>query len=157
MAKVAMTSSRTSEAATSSWVESGLEAQATTVAPPALSVRRRLAVSVVMWRQAPTVTPSRGRSLAKRSRMEVRTGMLLSAQAMRCRPRSASAGSAMSKFIGWGSPRLDGRSRAGCHGGRPSPGGQPSLELDEDGHRPRVQALLGGQVERNEVAVEDQV
>ncbi len=37
----------TSAAATSSWVESGLEAQRTMSAPPALSVRIRFAVSVV--------------------------------------------------------------------------------------------------------------
>ena len=51
-AKVGIPSSTTSEAATSSWVDSGFEAQMSTSAPPALSVRRRLAVSVVTCRQA---------------------------------------------------------------------------------------------------------
>ena len=98
MAKTEIDSSRTSDAATSSWVESGLDAHATTVAPPAFSVRKRLAVSVVMWRQAAIVTPSSGRSLAKRSRIDARTGIWVSAHAIRCRPRSARFGSAMSKF-----------------------------------------------------------
>ncbi len=91
-----MPSSREREAATSSWVDSGFEAQATTRAPPAFSVRRRLAVSVVMCRHAAMVIPSRGRSLAKRSRMLVSTGMWVSAQAMRWRPSSARVGSVTS-------------------------------------------------------------
>ena len=44
-------------AATSSWVESGLEAQSAGSAPPALSVRARLAVSAVTCRQAARRTP----------------------------------------------------------------------------------------------------
>jgi hypothetical protein len=52
--KAEMSYSETRAAATSSCVESGLEAQRTTSAPPALSVRMRFAVSVVTWRQAET-------------------------------------------------------------------------------------------------------
>src|SRR5690242_2985646 len=61
--------SATSAAATSSCVESGLLAASVTCAPPALSVRIRLAVSVVTWRQAPTRRPSSGRSRSRRSRL----------------------------------------------------------------------------------------
>ena len=61
--------SLTSAAATSSWVESGLDAQHSTSAPPALSARSRLAVSVVIWRQALRRWPAAACSLAKRSRM----------------------------------------------------------------------------------------
>ena len=53
--------SRTSAAATSSCVESGLEATSTTSAPPALSVRTRFAVSVVTCRHADTRRPASGR------------------------------------------------------------------------------------------------
>src|SRR5438477_2244696 len=146
-----MPSSRTSEAATSSCVERGLEAHVTTVAPPALRARRRLAVSVVTWRQAPTVTPSSGRSLAKRSLMEARTGMLRSAHAIRCLPRSASAGSAMSKFmaeapwVGEGSTEHRPVAALVCGDAR-SPGGEPPLEVHEDGDRAGIQPLLGGHV-----------
>jgi hypothetical protein len=52
IAKTEMSYSSTSAAAVSSWVESGFEAQRTTSAPPALSVRARFAVSVVTWRHA---------------------------------------------------------------------------------------------------------
>ena len=54
IAKVEMPYSSTSAAATSSCVDSGLEAQMTTSAPPACSVRIRFAVSVVTCRQAET-------------------------------------------------------------------------------------------------------
>ena len=68
--------SATSAAATSSLVDSGFEAASTTSAPPALSVRIRLAVSVVTWRQAPMRRPSSGRSRSKRSRIRREHGHL---------------------------------------------------------------------------------
>ena len=108
-----MPSSMAREAATSSWVDRGLEAEATTVAPPAFSVRSRLAVSVVMCRQAAMVTPSSGRSFSKRARMLASTGMWLSAHAMRWRPSSASEASAKSPAATAGG----GRGRLVCHSG----------------------------------------
>ena len=57
IAKVGMPSYFTSAAAVSSWVDSGFEAHRNTLAPPAFSVRIRLAVSVVTCRQAAMVTP----------------------------------------------------------------------------------------------------
>src|SRR5436305_9825244 len=149
MAKVAMPSCRASEAATSSWVDRGFDAQATTVAPPSRRVRSRLAVSVVMCRQAPMVTPSSGRSLAKRSRMLVSTGMWLSAQAMRWRPSSASSGSAMSCWSVWS---LIGSSLIFARGGR-----QGALHLFLGREGARVPAFLEGHVQRREVADEDEV
>src|SRR6266542_183049 len=92
-----MPSSATSEAATSSCVESGLDAQRTRSAPPAASVRARLAVSLVTCRQADSLIPARGFSFAKRSRIWRRTGMLFSAHSIRSRPRPASEGSLTSK------------------------------------------------------------
>src|SRR5689334_24888222 len=65
--------SATSAAATSSWVESGFDAHRSTSAPPALSVRARLAVSDVTCRQAETRRPASGFSAAKRSRIAART------------------------------------------------------------------------------------
>jgi hypothetical protein len=59
----------TRAAATSSFVDSGFEAHRPTSAPPAASVRARLAVSVVTCRHAESVRPSSGRSLSKRSRI----------------------------------------------------------------------------------------
>ena len=49
---MAMSYSWTSAAATSSCVDSGFDAQSTTSAPPAFSVRARFAVSVVTCRHA---------------------------------------------------------------------------------------------------------
>src|SRR5215211_606288 len=86
----------TRAAAVSSWVDSGLEAHSTTLAPPALRVRIRLAVSVVTCRQAATFRPSRGRSFSKRARMSRSTGMCRSAHSMRRRPSSARARSVTS-------------------------------------------------------------
>src|SRR5450759_2649094 len=97
MAKTETPSSATREAATSSCVESGLDAQRTRSAPPAASVRARLAVSLVTCRQADSRIPWSGFSLAKRSRICRRTGMLFSAHSIRSRPRPASAWSLMSK------------------------------------------------------------
>ena len=90
MACTLMPKSRTSEAAVSSWVDSGLDAHSVTSAPPATSTRMRLAVSVVTCMQAPMRTPSSGRSSAKRSRILASTGMSRSAHRMRARPASAS-------------------------------------------------------------------
>ncbi len=89
MAKVEIPYSATSAAATSSCVESGLEAQSATSAPPAASVRMRLAVSVVTCRHAPTRMPFSGFSASKRWRMEASTGISRSAHSMRPRPSAA--------------------------------------------------------------------
>ena len=79
-----------SAAATSSWVANGFEAQSATSAPPAASVRASIAVSDVTCRHAPTISPSRGRSLAKRSRIERSTGIWSSAHRIRASPASIS-------------------------------------------------------------------
>ena len=57
--------------------ESGLDAISTRSAPPAWSVRARLAVSAVTCRQADMRRPLSGFSFAKRSRMRASTGMSL--------------------------------------------------------------------------------
>ena len=62
MAKVGISKWVTSEAATSSWVESGFDEHRTASAPPAASVRMRFAVSAVTCRQALMRQPSSGRS-----------------------------------------------------------------------------------------------
>jgi hypothetical protein len=62
IAKTGISSWATSDAATSSCVERGLEAHTTTSAPPATKVRARLAVSEVTCRQAEMRKPSSGRS-----------------------------------------------------------------------------------------------
>src|SRR5438132_8699985 len=97
MAKTEIPSSATREAATSSWVERGLDAQRTRSAPPAASVRARFAVSLVTCRQAESRTPSSGFSVAKRSRIWRSTGMLFSAHSIRRRPRPAREASLTSK------------------------------------------------------------
>src|SRR5215217_5314791 len=86
----------TSAAATSSCVSSGLAAHRATSAPPAISVRTRLAVSVVTCRQTPTRSPANGRSRANRSRIERSTGICASAHAIRASPASARPRSATS-------------------------------------------------------------
>src|SRR5919199_1637952 len=94
-----MSYSSTSAAATSSCVESGFDAQSTTSAPPAFSVRARLAVSVVTWRHAEMRWPASGCSLSKRSRMAASTGICRSAQAMRRTPSPARDRSFTSKRL----------------------------------------------------------
>src|SRR2546426_3057377 len=84
-----MPSCATSDAATSSWVDSGLLAHRRTVAPPAARVEAKLAVSEVTCRQAASRNPLSGFSLAKRSRMLRRTGIGPSAQSIRVRPFAA--------------------------------------------------------------------
>ena len=77
------------EAATSSWVLKGFEAHNTSRAPPAWSVRARLAVSAVMCKQALMRNPARDFSLLKRSLTKRRTGMSPSAQRIRFLPSEA--------------------------------------------------------------------
>src|SRR5579864_979973 len=89
MACTEMLKSRTSDAATSSWVESGLEAHSTTSAPPSRSVTARLAVSVVTCRQAEMRMPLSGWFLMNSLRMLCSTGMDWLAHSMRRFPRSA--------------------------------------------------------------------
>src|ERR1700681_4870983 len=78
-----------SAAATASLVESGLEAQSATSAPPALRVSIRLAVSLVTWRHAASLRPLSGCSFAKRARIRFRTGISRAAQSMRSWPCAA--------------------------------------------------------------------
>src|SRR5437868_13641721 len=86
-----MSYSSTSAAATSSCVESGLDAQMTTSAPPAFSVRIRFAVSVVTCRHAATRKPASGCSRSKRSRISASTGICRSAHSIRRLPSGESA------------------------------------------------------------------
>src|ERR1044071_9222453 len=86
-----MSYSSTSASATSSWVDSGLDAQRTTSAPPAFSVRARFAVSVVTCRHAEMRYPERGCSVSNRSRIAASTGICRSAHWMRRTPSGASA------------------------------------------------------------------
>src|SRR5215208_5782414 len=94
-----MLNSSTSAAATSSCVDSGYDAQSTTSAPPAFSVRIRFAVSVVTCRHAATRWPASGCSRSKRSRIAVSTGICRSAHSMRRLPSPASARSFTSCLI----------------------------------------------------------
>src|SRR5262249_58868298 len=85
-----MSYSRTNAAAVSSCVDSGLDAQSDSWAPPALSVSMRTAVSVVTCRQAPRRMPLSGCSRVKRSRTCRRTGIDCSAHWILSRPSGAS-------------------------------------------------------------------
>src|SRR5207248_1970004 len=89
MAKTLMPSS-ISAAATSSWVESGFEAQSVMSAPPACSVVIRKAVSLVTCRQAETRIPLSGFCLRNLSAMLARTGIDRAAHSMRPWPFWAS-------------------------------------------------------------------
>ena len=86
-----------SAAATSSWVDSGLDAARWTRAPADLRTFTRTAVSAVTCRQAATARPSSGRLAANDSRMRPRTGMVRSAQPIRAWPAAARPGSATSE------------------------------------------------------------
>src|SRR5437667_2921439 len=100
MAKVGILWCFTRDAATSSWVESGLLAHRATSAPPSLRATMRLAVSLVTCRHAETRWPLSGRSLRNRSRMEATTGIWLPAHSMRWRPAAARPTSLTSYLIG---------------------------------------------------------
>ncbi len=98
-ANVAMPLCSQSAAATSSWVDSGFDAQSATSAPPAASVSIRFAVSVVTCRHAPMRTPASGCSFSNRSRISASTGISPAAHSMRSRPFGASARSLTSHPI----------------------------------------------------------
>src|ERR1700681_1206573 len=90
MAKTRMPCSATNAAAAASAVDSGLEAQRTRSAPPALRVMARFAVSVVTCRQAASRWPLSGCSRLKRSRICCRTGISCAAHSIIRLPSSAS-------------------------------------------------------------------
>ena len=69
-------------AATSSCVESGLDPQRATFAPPATNVSTNTAVSLVTWRQAPKVKPLNGFSLANLVLIWHKTGMCAAAHSI---------------------------------------------------------------------------
>src|SRR5579884_4206522 len=124
-----MSNSLTSAAATSSCVESGLEAQSTTSAPPAFRVRIRFAVSVVTWRHAEMRYPDSGCSRSKRSRIADRTGICRSAHMIRRTPSGASDRSFTS-------------CRSVCAIGPLSPGCGPVSSGVSGGEQPLVLPLL---------------
>jgi hypothetical protein len=66
-----------------------------------------LAVSEVTCRQAPTVTPSSGRSAANRSPIERSTGICASAHSIRARPSGARSGSRISLTLRASGPQSD--------------------------------------------------
>src|SRR5437660_8812331 len=99
MAKVGIPYSAERAAATASLVESGLEAQRTTSAPPALRVIIRLAVSLVTCRQAETRSPESGSCSRKRSRIRSSTGISRAAQSIRPRPSLARPRSRTSALV----------------------------------------------------------
>src|SRR5580658_6344495 len=90
--------SRTRLAETSSWVESGLEAQRTTSAPPSRRQIARFAVSAVTCRQAEMRMPLRGWFLMNSLRIICSTFMDWFAHSMRFLPSSASSRLLMSLF-----------------------------------------------------------
>src|SRR5690242_7905817 len=91
MAKTGMLKSRTSTAAMSSCVESGLDAQSATSAPPSRKVMARFAVSAVTWRQAAMRMPFSGWFLMNSLRMDCSTFMDWFAHSRRFLPMSASS------------------------------------------------------------------
>src|SRR5918994_5911488 len=94
-------------AATSSLVESGLEAHRANSAPPATRARQGLAVSVVTCRQAAIRCPARGRVRASSSATADSTGMRLAAKSILRRPAGARPGS-LSKVSNGGAPLRSG-------------------------------------------------
>src|SRR5713226_8594747 len=90
MAYVLIKCCPTSAAATASFVDSGLDAQRAMSAPAAFSVSMRLAVSLVTCRQAASLIPLSGCSLANRWRMSSSTGISRAAQSIKFWPSAAS-------------------------------------------------------------------
>src|SRR5215211_3506795 len=132
-ANTAAPSSSWMAAATSSLVESALEAHRASSAPPTTRARQRLAVSVVTCRQAAIRCPARGRVRASSSVTAASTGMRLAAKSILRRPSGARAGS------------LSSVSRAGTSSGSGGQAQQPpglgGLEV-ERGHRAGAVAQL---------------
>src|ERR1700733_2695117 len=90
--------SRTRLAETSSWVESGFEAQRTTSAPPSRRQIARFAVSAVTCRQAEMRIPLSGWFLINSFRIICSTFMDWLAHSMRFLPSSASSKLLISEF-----------------------------------------------------------
>ena len=90
--KVSMPSSATA-AATSSWVDRGLQPVRKTSAPPAFKTRPRLAVLASRWTETATRSPAKGFSLAKRASIWERAGMKLRTHSIFRRPEGAREGS----------------------------------------------------------------
>src|SRR5215211_3371989 len=99
-ANTAAPSSAWMAAATSSLVESELEAHRASSAPPATRARQRLAVSVVTCRQAAMRWPARGRVRASSAATASSTGMRLAAKSILRRPSGARSGSLSSVSMG---------------------------------------------------------
>src|SRR5437773_8189061 len=99
MAYVGILKSRFSEAATSSCVDSGLEAHSTASAPPSRSAIIKFAVSLVTCRQAETRKPLSGCSFTKRLRIDSSTGICWPAHSILRLPASASPMSFTSPFF----------------------------------------------------------
>src|SRR5208282_6142559 len=99
MAYVGMLKWRFNEAATSSCVESGFDAQSTMSAPPSRNAIIKLAVSLVTCRQAETRSPFSGCSFANRLRMDCNTGICCAAHSILRLPASASPMSFTSPFL----------------------------------------------------------
>src|SRR5580700_7468298 len=91
--------SRTSEAATSSWVDNGFEAHSTTSAPPSRRQMARFAVSAVTCRHAEMRMPFSGWFLMNSFRIICSTFMDWFAHSMRFLPSSASSRLLMSLLI----------------------------------------------------------
>ncbi len=100
IANVGMLKSRTSDAATSSCVDSGFDAHSAICAPPSRSAIIRFAVSVVTCRHAATRIPASGCVLMNCLRMVASTGMDCAAHSIRFLPISARARSFTSQGIG---------------------------------------------------------
>src|SRR5713226_738438 len=99
MANVGMLKSRLREAATSSCVDSGLDAHSTASAPPSRRAIIKFAVSLVTCRQAETRIPLSGCSLTKRLRIDSSTGICCPAHSILRLPASASPMSFTSPFF----------------------------------------------------------
>src|SRR5215471_14449931 len=99
MAKTGTLLSRTRDAATSSCVDSGFDAQSTTSAPPSRRQIARFAVSAVTCRHAEMRMPVRGWFLMNSFRIIWSTFIDWFAHSMRFLPRSASSIFLISQLI----------------------------------------------------------
>src|SRR5438874_504529 len=132
-------------AAAWSWVEKMLHEAQRTSAPSAASVSMSTAVWIVMWMEPAMRAPARGWLSAYSARRAISPGISSSARAISLRPKSASDRSATrwsmcSALVSGISGFLEG-----------------GLDLVEGGDGPRVDALVQGQLEGDEVADQHEV
>src|SRR5205807_1246495 len=129
-----------------SWVEKMLHEAQRTLAPRATSVSMRTAVWIVMWIEPAMRAPARGWLSPYSARRAMSPGISSSARVISLRPNSAREMSAILKSVFSAMATVVGSAFL-----------EGEFDLVEGGDGARIDALVEGELERDEVAYQDQV